>query len=475
MRHLVLAENPRKIVALPLLIALCAVMILLAAGVQAHAATLSVVNTNDSGPGSLRQAMIDANVAGGTNAIDFAIPGAGIQSINLLSPLPSIANGLFIDGYSQAGSAAPTATNPATILIDLNGQGGGGSGLEFGMGSNGSRVRGLAIHGFAQNGVAIDVVINGVQIDGNIIGLNAAGDSDGNGASGVYANVATNVVVGGPAYANRNVISGNSSAGVMISGGSSNTVSGNFIGTDVTGTSSMGNATGIFLDGTDGATIGGNTAQARNLVAGSAGDGITLNTTTNTTISGNYVGLNAAGNEALPNGDSGIFLEGVSEHNTIGGNSATLGNVISGNHARGILIESSFNNVYGNLIGLDATGEVDRGNDTNGSGRQQHRRSGSWTGERHIRERRQRCDHKRRLRQLGAVQPGRSQRFRLRARRQHVRGSVAPRRRAEPGRGGRLHPDRAPASRQEFRGGLQRRRQRHQRKRHLRGADRHQQ
>src|SRR5271168_404619 len=64
--------------------------------------TFSVVNTNDAGAGSLRQAIVDSNAANaGTNTIDFAIMRPGVQTIMPLSPLPTITSSVLIDGESQ--------------------------------------------------------------------------------------------------------------------------------------------------------------------------------------------------------------------------------------------------------------------------------------------------------------------------------------------------------------------------------------
>ncbi len=93
-----------------------------------------VSNTHDSGPGSLRQAILASNTAtGGTNTIDFAIPGTGIQTITPLSPLPTITNPVLIDGTSQPGFAGtplidgtagfPVGTDPTGLTVaNLNGQ-----------------------------------------------------------------------------------------------------------------------------------------------------------------------------------------------------------------------------------------------------------------------------------------------------------------------------------------------------------------
>src|SRR5262249_29442683 len=66
-----------------------------------------VVNTTaDAGPGSLRHAILDANsVLGLTVTIDFAIPGAGVQTIEPITPLPAITASVVIDGTTQPGFA----------------------------------------------------------------------------------------------------------------------------------------------------------------------------------------------------------------------------------------------------------------------------------------------------------------------------------------------------------------------------------
>src|SRR6266550_1957473 len=89
----------------------------------AGAATFTVTNTNDSGAGSLRQAITDANAAAGADTIAFNISGVGVQTINVLSSLPNIAAPLTIDGYTQPGSSANTLANGdnAVLLIEING------------------------------------------------------------------------------------------------------------------------------------------------------------------------------------------------------------------------------------------------------------------------------------------------------------------------------------------------------------------
>ena len=121
--------------------------VLLAAG--ASAATFTVTSTADSGPGSLRQAILDANANAGTDTIAFAIPGAGVHTISPVTALPNITQPVTIDGYTQPGSAVntdPIAHN-AILLIELEGSGSSGTtGLKLMSTSAGSTVRGLVLN-----------------------------------------------------------------------------------------------------------------------------------------------------------------------------------------------------------------------------------------------------------------------------------------------------------------------------------------
>src|SRR4029450_6901105 len=103
---------------------------------------LTATSTNDSGPGTLRQALLDANDSPAPNLIAFNFPDSGPHTINLLSALPPLADEIFIDGWSQPGfTGIPT--------IELNGAGisPAADGLVI-YGSN-STIRGLALYGFA--------------------------------------------------------------------------------------------------------------------------------------------------------------------------------------------------------------------------------------------------------------------------------------------------------------------------------------
>ena len=91
--------------------------------VVAQASTFVVTNTNSSGPGSLGQAILDANNNPGPDVISFNIPGSGVQTISPTNQLPSITDPLTIDGYTQPGATPNSLAvgNNAVLLIELNG------------------------------------------------------------------------------------------------------------------------------------------------------------------------------------------------------------------------------------------------------------------------------------------------------------------------------------------------------------------
>ena len=121
----------------------------LSATSRAEAATFIVNNTNDSGAGSLRQAIVDSNALGGTNAIDFSVVG----TINLLSALPNITSTLTVDGSTAPGFAG-------TPVIFLN----GGSVQPVNVQQNGVTIENLVISGGAVPGGQGVTVGNGTLL-----------------------------------------------------------------------------------------------------------------------------------------------------------------------------------------------------------------------------------------------------------------------------------------------------------------------
>jgi hypothetical protein len=143
-----------------------------------YAATYTVTNTNDSGTGSLRQAILDANANAGTDTITFNIPGTDPHTIKPASALPTITDPVVINGYTQPG-ASPN-TNPvgsginAVLKIELDGSLAGTLQQGLYIAANDCTVRGLVINRFGGNGIFL-LDNSGNHIEGNFIGTNIAG------------------------------------------------------------------------------------------------------------------------------------------------------------------------------------------------------------------------------------------------------------------------------------------------------------
>ena len=333
----------------------------IATATQTIAPSFVVTNTNDSGPGSLRQAITNANTVPGLNTITFNIPGPGVHKIAPLTNLPGMTDPVVIDGFSQPGSSQVARPGVQLILlVELSGEnlGAGADGLAITAGS--STVRGLVINRFSNRGIVISSQ-GGNSIYGNFIGTDPTGtQARGNGAGiGLFS---PNNTIGGIVAdrVNLNLISGNGGAGILVSGASANgnQIQGNYIGTDVTGTRPLLQSVGVNISATGtNNIIGGTDSRARNVISGNTNVGISMNSSTggvnNNRVQGNYIGTDATGQFALGNG-IGVTLI-TSPDNLIGGTSSQARNIISGN-VTGIRTNTSGNTIKGNYIGLSAFG-----------------------------------------------------------------------------------------------------------------------
>ncbi len=338
-----------------------------ASALQANVFT--VTNTADSGAGSLRQAIIDANAMTDTDTIDFNIAGAGVKTISPLSPLPATTSPVTIDGYSQPGAAENTSANGfnGTLLIELDGTNAGVGSVGLDLSGGSSTVRGFVINRFDVNGIAVHSDDN--VIEGNFVGTNAVGTAAlGNGSQGIHVDTAVGTLIGGTTPAARNVISGNGE-GVEIRGVcDANVIQGNFIGTNATGTDSLGNLdNGVrIVNGPANTVVGGTVAGARNIISGNQGTGVVITsaTATNSLVQGNYIGTDVTGTVALGNIFNGIEVTDA-PNNTVGGTEVGAGNLISGNQLDGIFVSGTSaanNRIQGNLIGTDVSGSSGLGN-----------------------------------------------------------------------------------------------------------------
>ncbi|HEU4977922.1 MAG TPA: Calx-beta domain-containing protein [Solirubrobacteraceae bacterium] len=257
----------------------------------AHATIFSVTTNADSGAGTLRQAIIDANTTTGSDVIDFNLLAA--TTITPSSPLPTITDPVTIDGTTASGYFG----NP---VIDLTGggAGAGADGLTLGAGSGGSDVRAIAVSGF--DGAGIRIASTGNTIENDFIGVDSSFNPAGNNGDGIaIVSGADNTTIGG--VAGEMLIENNGGAGISIA------------------------ASGTNVDGTNSTTIDGNTG---------AGIAITGNGTT-------VANHNIIGDFGLANGGGGVTISG--SNNTIGGDAGT-GNLITNNTGAGVRVTAGTDN-----------------------------------------------------------------------------------------------------------------------------------
>jgi len=331
------------------------------------ASTFVVTNRSDSGPGSLRQAILDANAAPGADTIVFAIRGTGVQTIVPLSALPTISDTATIDGTTQPGFAG-------TPVIELRGSVEIFTGLR--VGADNSIVRGLCINGFGQSGVDV-FEADGVAVEGNYIGIDPTGlQPRGNGVWGVFVENSNNVRIGGTTLTARNGISANEVDNIRIAGGPGTggcVVQGNFIGTTADGTQPLANVgqfdgSGVVVIAPN-ATVGGTSIPSRNVISGHRGLGVALEFFSfgpdgNDLVQGNFIGVDVSGTLALANGFAGVLLDQTTEA-TVGGATPRARNIISGNGGGGVLVRGNLterNRIQGNFIGTNAAGTEAIGN-----------------------------------------------------------------------------------------------------------------
>ena len=332
-----------------------------------------VTNTADVGLGSLRAALYYVTDHPGS-MVTFNIPtndpgySNGVFNIHLTGMLPPLAsNGIVIDGTTQSGyNNKPlivldgSQIIPQTFTSD--------SGLLIYSSSN--QVKGVSFSGFNWNGLTLEYAdATNNTVSGCWIGVDSTGTNRApNAFQGILVTSgASHNTFGGTTASTRNVISGNSQYGVLITGSNTvkNTVEGNYIGINANGTGAASNGLcGIFIGGaTTGNIIGGTNINARNIISGNFEYGV-FTSDTNTAgnvIENNYIGTDASGANAIANPFSGMLVGYGTSNNIIGSN------VISGNVGYGIFMTNTTGNtIFGNTIGMSASGEAALGNTASG-------------------------------------------------------------------------------------------------------------
>jgi hypothetical protein len=312
----------------------------------------------------------DDNTIGGTAAgarnLISGNSGDGVQIVGGLGTTGNEILGNYI-GTDKNGTSALGNSEEGVLIFSVSDNTVGGTTAGARNVISGNNQDGVQISGNASIGVA-----TGNQVLGNFIGTRAIGsEALANTEDGVDIFDARVNTVGGTASGAGNVISGNQDDGVEISGNLStdNQVLGNFVGTDENGTADLGNGNdGVEISsGADNNTIGGTATGARNIISGNGGDGVQIIgglLATGNEVLGNFIGTNATGNAALGNSGEGVEIS-QAEDNTIGGTTAAARNIISGNVGDGVVIfgsDATGNKVQGNFIGSGVSGNA-LGND----------------------------------------------------------------------------------------------------------------
>jgi hypothetical protein len=387
--------------------------------------TFVVNNANDSGPGSLREAIIESDTPhSGADNIDFNLaptsadgfdPGSQTWTINVLSPLPALTQQVTIDGLSQASTgviyqypqaasptvitSAPSSTaakdgNNATPRLVIEGNGTGGTG--FILDAPDINLRGLIIDNFAV-GVSVQPAAVGAVIQGNDIGayqvfpvntetgVAITGDPVnieglGNSLQGIVL-ASTNTTVGGVETQDANIIGNSGEEGILVvPGAHGNQILGNQIG--VAGPAASTDPYFVIGNGSDGVQIndssnyvGGQVSGDGNIISANKGDGVHIIGTaaTRNDVEGNYIGIGPGGGFPLGSGDPGNVGDGVTidgaAGNQIGGSTSAAQNVISSNGSAGVRVfdetngtSAIHNMIQGNIIGLTSDGVSVLGN-----------------------------------------------------------------------------------------------------------------
>ena len=337
----------------------------------------TIVNTNDTGQGSLYQfidngnALTNANLdqdgltAGIENAIFMLADGTArpglkasypsqfIGGVATYTPNPAIP--IVIDPVVLDASLQPGYAGSPIIEIDGSSAGAGASGIQISAGA--STVRGFVINSFTHSGIRLDTA-GGNTVTANWLGTDSTGAAAAqNNQQGLFIENVPGNQVGGTDPADRNVFSGNGLRGILVAGtsASGNMIEGNYVGTNSDGTAPVPNDIGIYFNDAPDNTVGGTAIGAGNVVSGNDVIGVYFvgNDAARNIVKGNTIGLNADRSGPLGNTGPGISTF-EADDTVIGGTENGAANVISANdtgiglHSGSTGTEIRRNSIYDN-------------------------------------------------------------------------------------------------------------------------------
>ncbi|MDB6034906.1 MAG: hypothetical protein JWM16_5244 [Verrucomicrobiales bacterium] len=382
----------------------------------------------EEGQVSLREAIQRANalarLADNPAIITFNIcaAGPGPLVIKPLSELPALHSRTVIDGFSQPGANPNTLEvgEDAVWRIVLDGEFAGAAAVGLTL-ETPVEVRGLEIRQFSGGGITAhkgggaiiqgnyihDNLVHGIllqqgnslvggpspedrniisgnqttgiwagndisgnvghRIQGNYIGTDTQGLETvaGHALGGIVIAGCSNTVIGGASERERNVISGNTGPGIVITGNAQDAViRANYIGLNANGDASLGNPIGMVVSNALRTVIGGSKFADGNVISGNLLHGLILaRDARETLVRANRLGTKASGGGPLPNGGDGIVVLANASDTQIGGGTAAAANIISANQANGIRLSGgNHTQILGNLIGTAIGGLGPLGN-----------------------------------------------------------------------------------------------------------------
>ena len=343
---------------------------------------VTIDGTTQPGPATRPRIVLDGagvyEAAGLSNGFTILSASNTIRGLTLMN--------FYDDGVLLDGPAA-AFNRIAGCYIGVGPEGGAAPsanffGVEIRSGAHDNMIGGAGaadrnlIGGAEHSGLLITgAATSGNTVAGNWIGVDASGQA-------ALRNKVAGVVLSDGAHANTiggagqgNLLSGND-IGIYLDGATDTLIAGNIIGLAANGKTPLGNSTGgIFaINAAQNNQIGGATPALRNVISGngapgtSFGQGIYISdiNSAGNAISGNYIGTDSSGIAPAGNYRQGILISAGAQNNQIGGTAAGAGNVIAYNGLGGIRIDSPYNRVQGNLVGVGADGATRLGNQSNG-------------------------------------------------------------------------------------------------------------
>ena len=310
------------------------------------AAVYTVANTNNAGPGSLRQCILDANANRGPDEIRFDAPQTVFPRFVLTTSLPTITDTVTIDG-----TTSPYSSGFAVVTID--GQWGSAYGLS--ISASNCFIKALKLQRFNSAGI---LIIGGRS---NVVHRCRIGVDSRNwvyNGSGIMVWDADYNVIGGPSSQAQNFISANYSDQIWLRGSSSgNRIEGNLIGPQYTQFPAPTSPNGITID------VGARSnVISRNFITGNARAGLEISGS-GTVVQGNSIGPGYQGSQ--PGNGIGCRLDRAGTGTLLGGTNAGEGNEIAYNFGAGVTVEVGYSNatISGNSIHDNAGLGIDLGAD----------------------------------------------------------------------------------------------------------------